>query len=246
MSKTARVALVGGVLAVLGLALNAVIAFVTDWSGDFGWIAAPVVSVLGAALTAVVDDEAKRRFGDGSGGTGGGYSPYPVRHRSSPTAVVAAVLVVAVLVVAATFGVRYAVGYVSGAETGTSVLAKGASGKAGRMTAKVTGVEHTDHFTRVTVEVRNDAATSTSLPLFGNCTLTGSDGTTLQADSFRSDWATTFAPGVTQRGTITFPGHLPAAVTSARLTFATVFTQGPGGGALAVKGIRLAPDRVAA
>ena len=104
-------------------------------------------------------------------------------------------------------------------------------------------VIHTPDFTRVTVMASNDRPNSITLPLFQNCTPRGADGTTLQADSFRSDWSETLAPGThDQRGIVVFPGHLPDSVRSASLSFATVFEAGFGGPkSLTVTGLALRP-----
>jgi hypothetical protein len=261
MSKVAKVALVGGGLALLGLGATAATELVTEWSGELGWIATPVVTVLGAALTAVLSKQGDQWADGDQRRPPPGYPPQyrgqayppggatyrpPSRRRSSMAAVLVAVVTVAVLCVGATFGVRYAVGLISGDETGTSVLVGQASGTAAKLKVTVLDVVYTDHFTKVTLQVHNNATTSTSLPLFGFCTLTGADGTTLQADPNRSDWQTSFAPSVTQRGTVTFPGRLPPSDTIASLSFSTVFAQVPGDAALTVQGIQLAPDKAAA
>ena len=92
------------------------------------------------------------------------------------------------------------------------------------LTLTVAKVDHTRHFTRVDVTVRNNSSsTSVTLPLFQNSVISAADGTTLQADSFKSQWTETVPPGAFQRGTITFPGHLPDAATRASLSFSHVF-----------------------
>jgi len=95
------------------------------------------------------------------------------------------------------------------------------------------------HFTRVGVAVRNQTGTAVSLPLYGYCVFAGSDGTTLQADPFRSRWSDTLAPGILQRGVIVFSGHLPAPVLQAALSFTQIF--GPGGGSITVRPLNLTP-----
>ena len=76
-------------------------------------------------------------------------------------------------------------------------------------------------------------------PLYGYCVFAGSDGTTLQADPFRSRWSDTLAPGILQRGVIVFSGHLPAPVLQAALSFTQIF--GPGGGSITVRPLNLTP-----
>jgi hypothetical protein len=68
---------------------------------------------------------------------------------------------------------------------------------------------------------------------------TGSDGTTLQADPFRSHWSNTLAPGIPQRGVIVFSGHLPPEVLRAALSFTQIFSLG--GGSITVRPLDLTP-----
>jgi hypothetical protein len=150
-----------------------------------------------------------------------------------------AVLVIGVGGLGVTAGIRYAVGYLTGNEPGTSRLAEPATGSAGGLSLTVESVTYTAHFTRVGVAALNQTGTTVSLPLFGYCVLSGSDGTTLQADPFRSHWSDTLAPGILQRGVIVFGGHLPAPVLQAALSFTQIF--GPGGGSITVHHITLTP-----
>jgi hypothetical protein len=139
-----------------------------------------------------------------------------------------------------TQAVRFAVGYVTGNESGPDRLVQPVTGRAQGLALTVENVWHTRHFTRVRVATRNRSDTSLSLPLFGNAVFIGEDGTSLQPDAFRSDWPDQFAPGALQRGTITFKGHIPDGVRAARLNFAHIF--GPGGGAsITVADIGLRP-----
>jgi hypothetical protein len=150
-----------------------------------------------------------------------------------------AVLVIGVGGLAVTAGVRYAVGYITGNEPGTSRLAEPVTASAGGLTLTVESVTYTAHFTRVGVAARNDTDTTVSLPLYGYCVFTGSDGTTLQADPFRSHWSDTLPPGILQRGTIVFSGHLPPSVLQAALSFTQIFRLG--GGSITVHHINLTP-----
>lgn len=138
-------------------------------------------------------------------------------------------LVIGVGGFALTFGVRYVVGYITGNESGTERLVQSATGSADGLTLVVESFVATDHFTRLEVAARNDSDISLTLPLFKNCLLVGADGTTLEADPFRSRWSDSIAPGGLQRGSITFPGHIPTRVSEARLVFSTIFGMGFGG-----------------
>jgi hypothetical protein len=144
---------------------------------------------------------------------------------------------------ALTLGIRYAVGYATGNETGVDrMVGAPRSGASNGLELTVESVVETDHFTIVGVAARNRSNAAATLPLFGNCLLQGGDGTTLEADSFRSKWSQELPPGSFQRSTIVFPGHLPKTVHKARLSFSTIF--GPivlegGPASLVVPNIRL-------
>ncbi|TCO43635.1 hypothetical protein EV646_112212 [Kribbella antiqua] len=114
-----------------------------------------------------------------------------------------------------------------------------ATKNAAGLTLTVAKVERTRHFTRVEVTIKNNTESSSiTLPLFENCVFSAADGTTLKADDFRSQWSQTVPPGAFQRGTITFPGHLPDTATQARLSFSHIFGTFEAT-AISVTGIRL-------
>lgn len=230
-----RTVLVAGLTALIPLIGNVVASFLTEWTGALSWLVVPAVAVVGAMITAVIE-----AYGSAAG---------PVTEPSTPRGRNGTPLGVALLVAlpvvglggwAVTEGVRYGVGYITGNESGTDRLAEPALvGKEG-LTLTVEGVIYTDHFTRVELVASNETGNSLSLPLTGFCSLVGDDGTTLDADSFKSQWSETLAPGSRQRGTVTFNGHLPDSVTEASLHFSTVFTQGfEGPDSISVPGIRL-------
>jgi hypothetical protein len=123
-------------------------------------------------------------------------------------------------------GASYAVGYFSGNEEGTQRLARQVVAEAQGVTVTVLGVQSTAHFTRVEIHVRNGTGSSMSLPLFHNAILTGPDGTTFDADAFRSSWQPEIPPGGQRKGTINFESQLPDAGGTVSLSFVTVFMQG--------------------
>ncbi len=106
-------------------------------------------------------------------------------------------------------GASYAVGYFSGNEDGTQRLARQVVTEAQGVTVTVLGIQSTAHFTRVEIHVRNGTTSSMSLPLFHNAILTGPDGTTFDADAFRSTWQPDIPPGGQRKGTINFENQLP-------------------------------------
>jgi hypothetical protein len=230
--------LLGLVTGVLGLVGNSVASFVTEWSGSLSWFAVPVAAVLVAVVTAFATAHVESRYDEDTG-----TRRRPARGGMSvPAALVAVVLVIGLGGFGATWGIRYAVGYLSGNEPGTDRLVQQVTNQSEGLALTVTKFEETRHFTRLTVTVENGVGNSLSLPLFGNCLAVGGDGSTLEADSFKSDWSESVAPGVRQTGTITFSGHLPDGVRRARLVFSTVFEQGfDGPESIQVPGLRLSP-----
>lgn len=222
------------------LAANVVGSFLTQWSGNLSWIAAPTAAVLAATGKLLVEE-----FGaappDGEPGRQGPVDSGP------PRTSLALVLVIAVVGIggtgyAVTAGVRYATGYVTGNESGVERLAAPVATEANGMILSVDSVEHTSHFTRVSAVVTNRTSNAVSLPVFHNASLVDQDGTTLEADAFRSDFTERVAPGGTRRGTLVFVGHVTDAATTVELSFATVFQQGfDGPRSLTLRSIGLRP-----
>lgn len=235
------VLLLAAAVEVVGLSGNATTTFVVDRvDSALRWAVPPVIAVLVAVAKAFLDLVGQERPAPPRSDHGAGAPP---GHRGTPA--LAAILVVLVVVgvggFAVTAGVRYAVGYVTGKESGEDRLVQPATGCSGGLALTVEHVVYTRHFTRVDLAIRNTGEATVNLPLFGFCIFTGDDGTTLQADSFRSQWSTTVPPGALQRGTVTFGGKLPDGVSEASLSFTTVFGVG-GGDALTVRNIELRPS----
>jgi hypothetical protein len=170
----------------------------------------------------------------------------PQRSRSG-TPVPVAILVVLLLIggggVAVTLGVRYVTGYVTGNESGVERLVQPASATDQGLTLAVESVVQTSHFTRVGIAVTNGLGNTVSLPLFGNAFLSTTDGFTLEADPFRSDFGDTIPAGGVRRGTVVFVGHPPEGATTLSFSFTTIFEQGfEGPQSLTVSDIALRPD----
>jgi hypothetical protein len=242
--------LIAGVCALIPLIGNVAASFLTVWTGGGTWLVVPIVGVGVAMLTALIQayGSAPATAPESGPHTGpqpppDAYRPYGrVEKRGTPLALA---IVIGLVVLGAggwglTVGVRYAVGYITGNETGPDRLVRPASGSEAGLTLTVENVWHTRHFTRIRMAARNSGGTSVSLPLFGNCLFRGQDGTTLQADPFRSRWSDSIPPGALQRGTITFKGHIPDSVRQASLSFAHIFGTFFGG-AITVNDIRLRP-----
>jgi hypothetical protein len=240
VGKTLSIAAACAVVPLIG---NVVASFLTTWTGVRSWLVVPAVGVGVAMLTALIQAYGSAPAEERPRSPAGRYPPSPVRSRrtSLPRALLVTVLVIGVGGLGVTAGIRYAVGYFTGNEPGTSRLVQPATASTGGLTLTVESVTYTAHFTQVGVAARNQTGTAVSLPLFGYCVFTGSDGTTLEADPFRSRWSETLAPGILQRGVIVFSGHLPVPVLQAALSFTQIF--GPGGGSITVRPLNLTPSQ---
>ncbi|MGH3734874.1 MAG: hypothetical protein ACRDT6_04520 [Micromonosporaceae bacterium] len=171
------------------------------------------------------------QYGTPGGGYGRAPVPSPPSDRRGRVGTLVTVLLVLLLVcggggLAVTAGVGYAYGWISGNEAQTAVYSGSATGGGSGLRIAVTHVWVTAHFTKVEVVAANTTGDSLSLPVFGNCVLSGADGRTLEADPMRTQlakdgWSDSVPSGVPHRGVIVFGGRL--APGDASLTFATVF-----------------------
>jgi hypothetical protein len=245
-----RILVFAFVLQIIALAGNSVVTFATKLSNDLvRWIAATVAVILVAMLQAVVEAISKAEPEPSAPGYEDnewqphyrGSRPPP---RRSGTSLFASIMVVLIVIgiggLAVSAGAQYATGYLSGKEIGPDALVKPKSAKSGQLRISVEHVYYTSHFTRVELTARNSGDDSVDLPLFGYCVFTGKDGTTLQADSFKSQWSTAVPPGALTRGTVTFPGKLPPTDRTASFSFTQIFGV-LGGGAITVKNLALRP-----
>ena len=238
VGKTLAIAAACAVVPLIG---NVVATFLTSWTGVGSWLVVPAVGVAAAMMTALIQAYGSAPAEGPPRSYGGRYPPPRVRARRTPLPIA---LLIAIVVIgggglAVTAGIRYAVGYFTGNEPGTSRLIEPATASSGGLTVTVESVTYTAHFTKVGVAARNQTDASVSLPLFGYCVFAGRDGTTLQADAMRSDWSSTLAPGILQRGVIVFSGHLPAQDLHAALSFTQIFRLS--GGSITVRPLDLTP-----
>lgn len=240
-----RTLLIAGLCALIPLGGNVAASFVTVWTGGRSWLVVPVVGVVAAMLTALVQaygsasgpgsqPEPRDRAGrPDDGDTYRRYGRQDLRRGTPlPVALAIAILVMGGGGWALTQGVRYGVGYITGNEPGTERLSEQARKSVDGLTLTVESVKQTAHFTRVRLLARNTSDNlSMRLSLF-DCTFRGADATTLEADQFKSQWTEELSPGSLQRGTVTFGGHVPDSVRRAELTFPHIFSFPVGGQAL--------------
>ncbi len=246
--KTGLTLTLGLLTGALGLAGNAVAAVVAKASGSYAWLGVPVAAVGVSVITAFATAHTEHLWPEPTEDRSADGTPtIPVEPRPRglrlTTALVAVFLVIGAGGLAMTLGTRYVVGILTGSEAGVNLLVTPVTSASKGLELVVDKFEDTPHYTRVTLTVHNTVGNPLSLPLYGNCVVVGSDGTTMEADAFRSHWSETVASGSRQRGTIVFGGHLPSPVTEASLAFATVYEQGfAGPDSIRVDGIMLRPQ----
>jgi hypothetical protein len=221
-----RPILIAAAVSLLGWLINAASTYFAGRAlSGVAWLLSPAAAVLAGILSTVIE----AATGPAAPTADETRQP-PARGRGVPAAAaaLAVLLVIGVGGYGATVGVRYAVGWVTGNEqqVGRERLASPApSASSGRVTATVTSVVDTAHYTRVRLTVTNGERQPATLTLFHNCVLTGG-GVTLQADGFKSDWTQEVPPDSTQQGTVTFSVHLPDSSVTAQLSFLNVFVFG--------------------
>ncbi len=249
--KVGRVVLIGGLANLVILAAGVAIQFATDWTGIGPWLAAPLAGMVAAlvevgreALTREPETSmagAADRTGDAASISTQPISP-PRRRAPVLVGVLVAVLLVGVGGAVVAYGVATVSGYITGNQVGVPRLQNGpVAVDSGGVVTTIEAVDQTQDFTRVEITVQSNLANTISLPLFGFATLAAADGTTLDADPFRSSWSDSIGPGQLRRGAIIFDGHLPSGVTTASFAFATVFEQGfDGPTSILVPGLEIA------
>jgi len=219
--RLGRVLVASGGVILVGLVVNLVVTFFADEPGGaLRWLVPPAIALVVGMALALLDAA----------------SP---KERARGRLDVSVVLAIGVVLVgigvggfAVTAGAEYVAGYLTGNESGVDRLVKPVAKPASTTTITVENVTYTSHFTRVQVAVANAATEAITIPLDGT-TFTAADGTTLRADTSRSSWPSKVAAGGTERGVITFKGHLPDSADSAVLTFKSGSTSVP------VQGINL-------
>ncbi|MER7243751.1 FHA domain-containing protein [Kribbella sp. NPDC000426] len=201
-----RVLIVGAGIIVLGLIVNLIVTFLADGpGGELRWLVPPGIALVVAMVLALLDAAAPKDH-------------RPGRLDVSILIAIAVVLVgVGVGGFALTAGTEYVGGYLTGNESGEDRLVKPVAKPAGAITVTVENVTYTSHFTRVEVMLANGAKEPITIPIAG-ATFTAADGTTLRADTRRSNWPSKVATGGTAHGTITFKGKLPDSADAAVLT----------------------------
>jgi hypothetical protein len=248
-----RVLVVGTMVATTVLLVNVIISFVADVSSPLRWFAVPVAGIAAAVLSAY--DQMRRRASERSEAMTAPRLVFfePPRRwpkvaaflgeQSLTTALIVPVLLIGGGGAVVSTAARYGMDWMTGNEHGPDRLVRTARSTTSGLTVTVTSVEHTSHFTRVSVDIDNETGVPISLPIGeGNAQIVAGDGTTRTAEASRSDWAESISTGTIRHGVITFSGHLPKDAIRARLVFNQVFGYGDGlPESVAVNGIQLGP-----
>ncbi len=213
---------------VVGLLGNSLASFLTELTPTWTWFITPFIGLLVALVIEMLGyyrkSQGTTKVPPASHGRGPGRRPAP--RRPLGVTVLLTLLLLGGGGWLVTAGVSYAVGYASGNESGVQRLESPVLAEAQGVRVTVLGVQSTAHFTRVEILVSNGTSSSISLPLFQNAMLSGQDGTTFDADSFRSNWQPQIPPGGQRRGTLNFESQLPEDSIIVSLSFASVFVQG--------------------
>ena len=251
---------------VIGLLGNSLTSFLTELTPTWTWFATPLVGLLVALAIEMLGFYRKGRTAARQQPAGHGRAPQAgpraeaqagprpepqaepqAEPRAEPRRPLAATVLMTLLLLGGggwllTAGASYAVGYFSGNESGVQRLERQVVAEAQGVRVTILGVQSTAHFTRAEILVNNGTTSTITLPLFQNAMLTGPDGTTYDADSFRSNWQPQIPPGGQRKGTLNFESQLPEGATTVSLSFATVFVQGfDGPASITVPDIRLKP-----
>ncbi|MFD2364070.1 MULTISPECIES: FHA domain-containing protein [unclassified Arthrobacter] len=243
---------------VIGLLGNSLTSFLTELTPTWTWFATPLVGLLVALAIEMLGFYRKNQAAARQQPASHGHAPQAgpraeaqagprPEPRAEPRRPLAATVLLTLLLLGGggwlvTAGASYAVGYFSGNESGVQRLERQVVAEAQGVRVTILGVQSTAHFTRAEILVNNGTTSTITLPLFQNAMLTGPDGTTYDADSFRSNWQPQIPPGGQRKGTLNFESQLPEGATTVSLSFATVFVQGfDGPRTITVPDIRLKP-----
>jgi pSer/pThr/pTyr-binding forkhead associated (FHA) protein len=227
-----RVVIIAGICE---LAIAIISASSNIMSTLFGSLVTAVVGIL-CALAVMFFEYIKERPSDASAEAGasnkaprvvywmGGPYRMAVPQRPGLTGVLAVVLVLGIGGVGLGFAANYLIGpipLISG--PAKERLAGERTTEESGLSLTVTSVEEMAGVTRVRIKVTNHLNTAVTLPVFGNCQLSTTEGQTLGADPFLSKWETSVPPNQVRQGVVAFEGQFPNAEASVTLTFVRVF-----------------------
>jgi hypothetical protein len=220
---------IGALAGAIVLLANVAVSLAIESNALARWLIVPAVGIGAAAIAVAMAGPPESKLSIVEQAIVGGPEGRTQRGALLRPMSVAWALAVAVVVIGggglAVSGVaRYGMAWITGNERGPDRLVSPVTAHTGGLSLTVTGIEQTPHFTRVTVTVENQSSTAVSMPIDGgNCELIAGDGTTREAQSFRSEWHESLSQGAVRTGVVVFGGHLPADATRARIAFEHLF-----------------------
>jgi hypothetical protein len=239
---------IGALSAAIVLLANVAVSLAIDSNAVGRWLIVPAVGVGAAVIAVLLAGRPAPELTPIEQAIIGVPQRRALRVPSLPPVSVASALAVSLLVVggggvAVTMVARYGMAWFTGNEHGPDRLVSPVTSRAQGLSMTVNKIEQTPHFTRVTVTIRNQSTAQLSLPIDGgNCELIAGDGTSREAQAFRSEWHESLAEGAVRTGVVVFGGHLPSDATRARIAFGHVFASSKSGPeSIVVANIQLLP-----
>jgi hypothetical protein len=220
---------IGALSGAIVLLANVAVSLAIDSNDLSRWLIVPAVGVGAAAIAVVMAGPPERDLTPIEQAIVGVPDKRMLRAPRVPPVSVAGALVVTLIVIGGggllvSGAARYGMAWFTGNEHGPNRLVSPVTSRVGGLSLTVSRIEQTPHFTRVTVIVRNRSTALVSMPIDGgNCELIAGDGTTREAQAFRSEWNESLSQGAVRTGVVIFGGHLPANAVRARIAFAHLF-----------------------
>lgn len=209
----------------VGLLGNTLTTFLTQLTPTWTWFVTPVVALAVALVTETMGYYRKDGNLQPTGRQDHPHRP-PVRRRPLAVTLLATLFLLGGGGWLVTAAVSNAVGYLSGNEDGVERLESQVVTEVQGVKVTVLGVQSTPHYTRVEIRVNNGTSSPIALHLFHNATLTAPNGTTFEADPFRSSWQPEIPPAGVRKGTINFESDLPQSASTVSLNFVHVSVMG--------------------
>jgi hypothetical protein len=219
---------IGALSAAIVLLANVAVSLAIDSNDLARWLIVPAVGVVAAVIAVVIAGPPPNMTPIEQA-----IASAPERRalripRLRPVSIVGAVVISLIVLggggLAISAATRYGVAWFTGNEHGPNRLVSPVTSNVRGLSLTVKRIEQTPHFTRVTVTVRNRSADQVSMPIDGgNCRLVAGDGTTREAEGFRSEWNESLSQGAVRTGVVVFGGHLPSDATRARISFDHLF-----------------------
>jgi hypothetical protein len=239
---------IGAMSGAIVLLANVAASLAVDSNDLLRWLIAPAVGVCAAAIAITLAGPPERDLTPIEQAIVGVPDKRVLRAPRVPPMSLAGALVVCLIVIGGgglviSGATRYGTAWFTGNEHGPNRLVSPVTSNVGGLSLTVNRIEQTPHFTRVSFIVRNRSATVVSMPIDGgNCELIAGDGTTREAQAFRSEWNESLSQGAVRTGVVVFGGHLPPHAVRARIAFAHLFGSEAAPESIVVAHLKLLPS----